>query len=65
MFDLRDFIKKGLLDAVGKMPDYRVMLNAVAWYDKQVLLDEDMQDIGSAIDEKNRADIGAEAEDEE
>lgn len=65
MFDLRDFIKKGLLDAVGKMPDYRVMLNAVAWYDKQVLLDEDMQDISSAIDEKNRADIGAEVGGEE
>ena len=65
MFDLREFIKKGLLEAVGKMPDYRVILNAVAWYDKQVLLDEDMQEIRSAIDKKNRADIGAEAEDEE
>ncbi len=49
MFDLREFIKRGLLDAVGNMPDYRVILNAVGWYDKQVLTESDMQEIQSAI----------------
>ena len=28
MFNLTEFIKKGLLNAVGKMADYQVILNA-------------------------------------
>ena len=53
MFNLRDFIKKGLLDAVGKMADYQVILNASGWYEKGVLLEEDLSVINSAIDIKN------------
>ena len=40
MFSLKEFIKKGLLDAVGKMADYQVRLNAVGWYEKGVFEDE-------------------------
>ena len=50
MFSLRDFIKRGLLDAVGKMADYQVILNATGWYEKGVLLEEDLAEISARID---------------
>lgn len=53
MFSLREFIKKGLLDAVGKMADYQIILNATGWYEKQVLTMEDLAEINAKIDEKN------------
>lgn len=56
MFNLRNFIKKGLLDAVGKMADYQVILNAAGWYEKGVLLEEDLAEI--------QADINAQSEHE-
>jgi len=53
MFSLREFIKKGLLDAIGKMADYQVILNATGWYEKGVLTLEDLAEINAKIDEKN------------
>lgn len=53
MFSLREFIKKGFLDAVGKMADYQIILNATAYYEKQVLTMEDLAEINAKIDEKN------------
>lgn len=53
MFSLREFIKKGLLDAVGKMADYKIILNATGWYEKNVLTMEDLAEINAKIDEKN------------
>ena len=53
MFSLNNFVKKGLLDAVGKMADYKVILNAAGWHEKSVLTESDLADIQSAIDEKN------------
>lgn len=53
MFSLRSFIMKGLLDAVGKLADYQVILNATGWYEKGVLLEEDLAEIQAKIDEKN------------
>lgn len=50
MFNLREFIKKGLLDAVGKMADYQVILNATGWYEKGVLLEEDLAEINVKIE---------------
>ena len=50
MFNLKDFIKKGLLNAVGRMADYQVILNAAGWLEKGVLTEEDLADIGMAID---------------
>ena len=52
-FNLRDFIKKGLLDAVGAMADYQVILNAAGWHDKGVLTEEDLAEIQTAVDAKN------------
>lgn len=50
MFNLRDFIKRGLLDAVGKMADYQVILNATGWYEKGVLLEDDLAEISNLIE---------------
>ncbi len=50
MFSLRDFIKKGLLEAVGKMADYKVILNAVGWFEKGVLEESDLAEVQVAID---------------
>jgi len=53
MFSLRGFVMKGLLNAIGKMADYQVILNATGWYEKGVLLEEDLAEIQAKIDEKN------------
>lgn len=50
MFNLREFIKKGLLDAIGNMADYQVRLNAAGWHDKHVLLEEDLAEIEAEIE---------------
>lgn len=52
MFSLRNFIKKGLLDAVGKMADYQVILNSTGWYEKNVLFEEDLAEINIKIEEQ-------------
>jgi len=52
MFSLREFIKKGLLDAVGKMNDYQVILNSAGWMDKGVLTEEDLAEINTAIEQQ-------------
>lgn len=49
MFSLREFIKKGLLKAIGQMPDYQIILNASGWLDKGVLEEGDLAEIESAI----------------
>ena len=49
MFNLREFIKKGLLDAVGKMADYQIILNAAGWHEKGVLEESDLAEIQQAI----------------
>lgn len=54
-FTLREFIKKGLIDAVGKMADYAVVLNAAGWHEKGVLTEEDLAEVQAAIDAKNYA----------
>ncbi len=50
MFNLKDFIKKGLLDAVGKMADYQIILNAAGWLEKGVLDEADLADINAKIE---------------
>ena len=53
MFKFNEFVKKGLLDAVGNMADYQVILNAAGWHDKGVLSEGDLADIQTLIDAKN------------
>jgi hypothetical protein len=50
MFSLKDFIKRGLLDAIGKMADYQVILNAVGWHEKGVLDEADLAEINAKIE---------------
>lgn len=50
MFNLRDFIKKGLLAGVGKMADFQIILNAAGWLEKGVLLEEDLIEINTRIE---------------
>ena len=50
MFNLKDFIKNGLLKAIGNMADYQVILNAAGWLEKGVLTEEDLADISYFID---------------
>lgn len=59
-FNLRGFVKKGLLDAVGKMADYQVILNAAGWHEKGVLTEDDLAEVQSAIDEKNAESVEVE-----
>lgn len=53
MFNLRIFIKNGLLKAIGHMADYQIILNAAGWHDKGVLTETDLAEIQEAIDAKN------------
>lgn len=53
MFSLKEFIKKGLLDAVGNLADYQVILNAVGWMEKGVLDEADLAEISAKIEAKN------------
>lgn len=65
MFSFKEFIKMGLLDAVGKMADYQVILNAAGWHEKGVLDEADLAEIGQAIAEKNTpAEVPEETPDE-
>jgi hypothetical protein len=58
MFNLREFIKNGLLMAVGNMADYQVILNAAGWHEKGVLAESDLADIQAAIDVRNANEHG-------
>ena len=50
MFSLRDFVKKGFLDAIGKMTDYQIILNAAGWHEKGVLTEGDLSEINQAME---------------
>lgn len=50
MFSLQAFIKKGLLNAVGKMADYQIILNSVGWMEKGVLDEADLAEINAKIE---------------
>ena len=50
MFSLSNFVKSGLIKAVGHMADYQIILNAAGWLEKGVLTEADLADIQTAID---------------
>lgn len=54
MFNLRNFVKQGLIKAIGIQSDYWIILTSANWFSKGVLLEEDMIEIQNAIDEKNK-----------
>lgn len=55
MFSLKDFVKRGLLNAVGRMADYQVILNAAGWLEKGVLDEADLAEINAKIDAQHSA----------
>ena len=50
MFTLKEFIKKGLIEAVGNMPDSKTRLSAAGWLEKDVLTEADLVDADTAIE---------------
>ena len=50
MFSLREFVKSGMMKAVGKMADYQIILNSAGWFEKGVLLESDLAEIHAAIE---------------
>ena len=62
MFSLREFLMKGFKDAIGKMADYQVILNATGYYEKNVLTTEDLAELQSLIDQKNTPPVLADEE---
>ena len=50
MFSLREFVKNGLLKAIGHMADYQIILNSAGWLEKGVLTESDLAEIQKAID---------------
>lgn len=49
-FDARDFLKGGLIGAVGHKPDYKIKLDAMQWYKEGYLEESDLAEIQEAID---------------
>ncbi len=45
MFNLRDFILRGLKQAIGNEPEYKIIQLAAGWLDKGVLMQEDLAEI--------------------
>lgn len=60
-----DFIKRGLLAAIGERPDYWIMLNAANWMDKGALIENDLFEIQTAINTKNMAIVSDDKDEEE
>ena len=58
MFNLRNFIKTGLIKAADSMADYQIILNAAGWLEKGVLTEDDLAEIEAAIakEEENNID---------
>ena len=53
MFNYRNFLMQGFKNAVGKMADYQVILNANGYYEKGVLNEEDLAELQEMINAKN------------
>lgn len=52
-FSMHDFLMAGFRDAVGKMADYKIIMNMVAWFEKGTLDENDLAEIQVLINEKN------------
>lgn len=53
MWNFREWILQGYKDAVGKMQDYQIILNATGYFEKGVLLEEDLAELQELINTKN------------
>lgn len=60
MFNLKNFIKSGLIKAAGSMADYQIILNAAGWLEKGVLTEDDLAEIEAAIAKEEEDNIDKE-----
>lgn len=49
-FSTRECLKNAFIQAVGKKPDYDIILSAAEWIKRGVLLEVDLADIQAVID---------------
>lgn len=52
-FELREFLKKGFLGAIGNKPDYKIRLDASEWFKLGILTEDDLAEIEVAINGNN------------
>lgn len=52
--DYEEYIKEGFLKSIGKLPDYKIILNSAGYYDRGVLTREDILEIKEAIEQYNQ-----------
>lgn len=50
MVDIKEFLKKGFIEAVGKMEDYKIRINSIGWFEKGYLSENDINEINEAIE---------------
>lgn len=50
MFNFREFVKSGFIGAIGRQPDYWIILNAAGYANSGVLTMDDLAEIQAAID---------------
>lgn len=58
---VREYVKKGFIDAVGKEADHWIRLKSAEWHKDGVLTTEDLAEIKGLIDAKNNVGISEEA----
>lgn len=61
---LHNFVMNALKSAIGSMPDFWVLNNALGWMEKGVLTEADLMEIQQLIDEKNAPELEIEPEPE-
>ena len=49
-FSMREFMKRGLLGAVGTQAEYQIIQSAKEWIKKGVLESSDLEEMQAAID---------------
>lgn len=52
MFSFRETLKNAFIKAIGKRADYDIILAAAEWVNKGVLVEADIAEIQTAIDEQ-------------
>ena len=57
MFNYREFLMTGFRNAVGKMADYQVILNANGYFEKGVLTEDDLAELYSLSEDKHTSEI--------
>lgn len=53
MFNYREFLMQGFINAVGRLADYQIILNSNGYFEKGVLEESDLEILQNLICEKN------------